>query len=44
MFVLTYEVTGLTLGKTYGFKVQATNQIGTSLFSNTQYFVCAGVP
>ena len=41
---LTHEVTGLTDSVIYGFKVQATNDIGTSVESNTQYFVCAGVP
>ena len=35
---------GLTDGLTYGFKIQATNLIGTSVMSNTQYFVCADVP
>lgn len=34
----------LTDSLTYGFKIQATNLIGISEMSNTQYFVCADVP
>lgn len=41
---LTYLVTGLTDSLVYGFKIQATNDIGTSIESNSQYFACAEVP
>jgi titin len=41
---LTYEVLGLTDSVVYGFKIEATNDIGTSIESNTQYFACAEVP
>lgn len=41
---LTYEVSGLIDSIVYGFKVQATNDIGTSIESNTQYFACAEEP
>lgn len=34
----------MTGGKTYGFKIQAVNDIGTSVESDTQYFVCADLP
>lgn len=33
--LLTYEILGLTDGKTYGVKVQASNSIGVSVQSNT---------
>jgi titin len=41
---LTFKKVGLTDSLTYGFYVQAVNDIGTSVSSNTQYFVCATVP
>jgi len=41
---LSYQATGLTGGQTYGFKVKAVNDIGTSLESDSQYFVCADLP
>jgi hypothetical protein len=34
----------LTDSLVYGFKVEATNAVGTSIISNTQYFACASVP
>lgn len=34
----------MTGGSTYGFKVQAVNDIGTSVESDTQFFVCANLP
>jgi hypothetical protein len=40
----TYEILGLTDGKIYGVKLQASNSIGISEQSNTQYFACATVP
>lgn len=42
--LLTYEILGLTDGNTYGVKVQASNSIGISVQSNTQYFACATIP
>jgi hypothetical protein len=41
---LIYEMTSLTDSETYGFKIQATNAIGISIESNSQYFACATVP
>lgn len=39
-----FQKTGLTGGKIYGFKVQAKNAIGTSGFSDSQFFPCADIP
>ena len=41
---LTYQLTGLTGGTNYGVKISATNTIGTSVESDTQYLVCADLP
>ena len=41
---LVYEAISLIGGTTYGFKIEAINDIGTSVESNTQYFVCADLP
>ena len=41
---LTYQMTGLTGSATYAVKLTATNAIGTSEESVTQYFVCANLP
>lgn len=41
---LSYQMEGLNGGATYGVKITATNAIGTSLESVTQYFVCANLP
>jgi hypothetical protein len=41
---LKYEKLDLEDTQTYGFKIQATNDIGTSDMSNTQYFACANIP
>jgi len=34
----------LDSGSIYGVKIQATNDIGTSIDSDTQYFACADLP
>jgi hypothetical protein len=39
-----FAIESLTDSLIYGFKVQATNAIGLSIESNTQYFACATVP
>jgi hypothetical protein len=41
---LSETLVGLTGGETYGVKITATNTIGTSAESETQYFVCADLP
>lgn len=41
---LSYQVTGLTGGASYGIKFTATNAVGTSAESDTQYLVCADLP
>jgi len=41
---LVFQAEGLTGGMVYGFKVKAQNDIGISLESDTQYFVCADLP
>ena len=37
-------MTGITGGSTYAVKITATNAIGTSVESDTQYLVCADLP
>ena len=41
---LSYQLTGLTGGSTYGVRISATNAIGTSEDSDIQYLVCANLP
>ena len=41
---LNYQATSLTGGSTYGIRVQATNDIGTSEHSDAQYFPVADLP
>ena len=41
---LSYQVTALTGGLTYGVKITATNAINTSVESVTQYFTVADLP
>jgi hypothetical protein len=39
-----YTFSSLVLSASYGFFVKASNAIGSSVASNTQFFVCANVP
>lgn len=40
----TYKFTGLTAALTYQIKIQAVNEIGSSLMSERAYLVCADLP
>ena len=39
-----YLVTGLTYGNTYEFKVEARNEYGYSVYSETLILLCAAIP
>lgn len=41
---LTYEITGLTVGTTYSFKIKAKNEVGSSVLSENSNFMSAAVP
>ena len=40
----SYQITGLTAGKTYEFKIEARNEYGYSIFSSTLSLLCATIP
>jgi len=42
--VLSYTANGLTMGRTYAFKISAWNQVGQSLLSSSVSILCATLP
>jgi large repetitive protein len=40
----TYQITGLTTGTTYSFKIKAKNEVGSSTLSENSNFQAAAVP